>query len=119
MIPRTAKEDNPESDVEEVESGSVRHGIPDELADDLFRPLRGSRNPLFAGSRERVPSAIWMITLRAIHEVPRAFPRGLLLEFRVNAPVLQVIVWGGLGIIFARVAEHLVARRRVDGPLSE
>lgn len=31
-----------------------RHGVPYRVADDLFRFLRGKRNLLFAGSRERV-----------------------------------------------------------------
>lgn len=42
--------EEPESNAEESE----RHGIPYRVADDLFRFLRGKRNLLFAGSRERV-----------------------------------------------------------------
>lgn len=40
----------PEKDEDDAE----RHGIPERLGDDLFRFLRGRRNLLFAGSRERV-----------------------------------------------------------------
>lgn len=36
------------------EDAAERHGIPERLAGDLFRFLRGHRNLLFGGSRERV-----------------------------------------------------------------
>lgn len=50
-------EERPESADGQVEAGAEnqeRHGVPDRVADDLFRFLRGSRNLLFAGSRQGV-----------------------------------------------------------------
>lgn len=44
------QEDGSPPEEEEAE----RHGIPERLADDLFRFLRGRRNLLFGGSRQRV-----------------------------------------------------------------
>ncbi|TAU83235.1 CbtA family protein [Rhizobium leguminosarum] len=55
-------------------------------------------------------------SMPAISETPHDFPRGLLLEFRVHAANLQLIVWGGLGLLFGQVAEYLISRDRgVDG----
>lgn len=52
--PTDGAEPEPDEDTLEGQVGPERHGIPHELADDLFRFMRGSRNLLFAGSRERV-----------------------------------------------------------------
>lgn len=46
-----------------------------------------------------------------VSEVPNYFPRGLLIEFRVNAVLVQLIIWGGLALLFGQVAEHVLARR--------
>ncbi|MFS2151421.1 DEAD/DEAH box helicase [Rhizobium sp. Rhizsp42] len=43
-----------DTDEDANEKPEERHGIPERLADDLFRFLRGHRNLLFGGSRERV-----------------------------------------------------------------
>ncbi|WP_234934219.1 DEAD/DEAH box helicase [Agrobacterium vitis] len=54
------KEEAPKDDGDENDEAppdkeaDERHGIPERLADDLFRFLRGHRNLLFGGSRERV-----------------------------------------------------------------
>ncbi len=55
-----------------------------------------------------------LATMPAISEVPRAFPRGLLLEFRVNAAALQLIIWGGLGMVFGQVADQVIGHGRGD-----
>ena len=47
-------EDDGEKDASPDEDTAERHGIPERLADDLFRLLRGHRNLLFGGSRQRV-----------------------------------------------------------------
>jgi Probable cobalt transporter subunit (CbtA) len=59
-------------------------------------------------------ASAWIVTTPTVSEVPRAFPMGLLLEFRVNAGALQLIVWSGLGIVFGKVAEHVVGHGRAD-----
>jgi hypothetical protein len=59
-------------------------------------------------------ASMWIVTLPGISEVPRAFPRGLLLEFRVNAAALQIIIWGGLGVVFGQVAEYVARSGRED-----
>jgi hypothetical protein len=57
-----------------------------------------------------------MTALPATSETPHDLPRDLLLEFRVHAALLQLIVWGGLGLLFGEVAEHVVSRdRRLEG----
>lgn len=43
-----------------------------------------------------------------ISEVPRDFPQDLLLEFRVHAAALQLLIWMGLGVVFAPVASYVV-----------
>ncbi len=47
-------EDDGEKDASPDKDTAERHGIPERLADDLFRLLRGHRNLLFGGSRQRV-----------------------------------------------------------------
>ncbi|WP_018900823.1 DEAD/DEAH box helicase [Rhizobium sp. 2MFCol3.1] len=48
------KDGDGDTDEDTNEKPDERHGIPERLADDLFRLLRGRRNLLFGGSRERV-----------------------------------------------------------------
>ncbi len=50
----TTKADDGDVETPPEEEAAERHGIPERLADDLFRFLRGHRNLLFGGSRERV-----------------------------------------------------------------
>ncbi|RWY80501.1 hypothetical protein EHI44_29725 [Rhizobium leguminosarum] len=57
-------------------------------------------------------TAVSTTTMPAISETSRDFPRGLLFEFRVYAALLQLIVWGGLGLLFGQAAEHVVKRDR-------
>lgn len=50
-------EERSDDNAELLENGAEdaeRHGVPHRVADDLFRFLRGKRNLLFAGSRQRV-----------------------------------------------------------------
>jgi ATP-dependent Lhr-like helicase len=47
-------DENRQTSQDEKDDVVERHGIPERLADDLFRFLRGRRNLLFGGSRERV-----------------------------------------------------------------
>ncbi|MGO4135941.1 CbtA family protein [Rhizobium brockwellii] len=60
-----------------------------------------------------------MASMPAISETPHDFPGGLLLEFRAHAALLQLIVWGGLGLLFGQTAEYVVQRdRRLEGVAS-
>ena len=49
-----------------------------------------------------------MAVFPAVSEVPGDFPRGLLLAFRMNAAVLQLIVWGGLAAVFGQASLWIV-----------
>jgi peptidoglycan biosynthesis protein MviN/MurJ (putative lipid II flippase) len=61
-------------------------------------------------------ASLSMTIMPAISETPHDFPRGLLLEFRIHAAVLQLIVWGGLGVLFGPAADYVVHRdRRMQG----
>ncbi|PZM08316.1 CbtA family protein [Rhizobium tubonense] len=60
-------------------------------------------------------AAVLMTIMPAVSETPRDFPRGLLFEFRLHAALMQLIVWGGLGFLFGRVAEHVVEHDRPAG----
>ncbi|WP_281024680.1 CbtA family protein [Rhizobium jaguaris] len=61
-------------------------------------------------------AAVLMMIMSAISETPHDFPRGLLFEFRIHAALLQLIVWGGLGVLFGQAAEYVIERdRRVEG----
>ncbi|WP_426232023.1 CbtA family protein [Pararhizobium sp. DWP3-4] len=54
------------------------------------------------------------LALPTVDEVPDAFPRELLQEFRLHAWILQVIIWGGLGVVFAEMAKYLVDNSDLD-----
>ncbi|MBY5887242.1 CbtA family protein [Rhizobium ruizarguesonis] len=83
----------------------------------LMRPRVGSAISVPIGTGMFVALAfLFMTMLPAISETPHDYPRGLLLEFRVHAALLQMIVWGGLGLLFGQMAEHVVSRdRRAEG----
>ncbi|MFP3544378.1 CbtA family protein [Rhizobium sp. SIMBA_035] len=51
-----------------------------------------------------------------VSEVPKYFPRGLLLEFRINAAMLQLLIWGGLAVAYGQVAEFVLARIQTGVP---
>jgi len=57
-------------------------------------------------------SFVLMTTLPSVSETPHDFPRGILFEFRVHAAVLQLIVWGGLGLLFGQAAEYVLQSGR-------
>lgn len=57
-------------------------------------------------------ASVLTASMPAISETPHDFPRGLLLEFRVHAALLQLIVWGGLGVLFGEAAEYVALRDR-------
>jgi hypothetical protein len=39
-----------------------------------------------------------------VSEVPRDFPKGLLVVFRMNSAILQLIVWAGLALVFGQLS---------------
>jgi hypothetical protein len=49
-----------------------------------------------------------MAAFPVVSEVPGDFPRGLLLAFRMNSAVLQLIVWGGLAAVFGEASLWIV-----------
>lgn len=49
--------------------------------------------------------------LPGIDEVPNGFPATLLWQYRVATFGIQAVLWGGLGLIFARLAQPLMAGR--------
>ncbi|MBY5399491.1 CbtA family protein [Rhizobium leguminosarum] len=60
-------------------------------------------------------ATVLMTIMPAMSETPHDFPSGLLFEFRVHAGVLQLIVWGGLGVLFGQAAEHVIEHDRSQG----
>lgn len=48
-----------------------------------------------------------------IDEVPTQFPASLLWSFRINALVIQLIVWASLGLAFGELTARGVARRGI------
>jgi hypothetical protein len=55
-----------------------------------------------------------MSILPRVSEVPHDFPRGLLFELRVHAALLQLIVWGGLGLLFGKVSGLVIKGDRQE-----
>ncbi|TGS16836.1 hypothetical protein EN852_006395 [Mesorhizobium sp. M2E.F.Ca.ET.209.01.1.1] len=47
-------------------------------------------------------------------KVPSDFPSGLLLTFRIQSALLQVIVWGGLATVFGQASLWIVEERSVQ-----
>lgn len=61
-------------------------------------------------------ASLLMTMMPAISETPYDFPRALLFEFRFHAALLQLVVWGGLGVLFGQAAEYMEqSGLRVEG----
>ena len=48
---------------------------------------------------------IFFAILPSVNEVPANFPAVTLWDFRVASVGLQVVLWGGVGLIFGTIAE--------------
>ncbi|MFJ3309199.1 CbtA family protein [Streptomyces sp. NPDC086549] len=46
--------------------------------------------------------------LPVVNEVPKDFPATLLWRFRLSAPAIQTVLWGGFGLLFGELAERLL-----------
>ncbi|MFJ9127176.1 CbtA family protein [Streptomyces sp. NPDC102340] len=46
--------------------------------------------------------------LPVINEVPAHFPAALLWRFRLSALAMQIVMWGGFGLLFGELAERLL-----------
>jgi hypothetical protein len=46
--------------------------------------------------------------LPVINEVPRDFPATLLWRFRLSALAMQIVLWGGFGLVFGELAQRLL-----------
>ncbi|MEU5378198.1 CbtA family protein [Streptomyces sp. NPDC048231] len=46
--------------------------------------------------------------LPVINEVPRDFPAALLWRFRLSALAMQIVLWGGFGLVFGELAQRLL-----------
>ncbi len=46
--------------------------------------------------------------LPVINEVPRDFPATLLWRFRLSALAMQIVLWGGFGLLFGELAQRLL-----------
>lgn len=56
--------------------------------------------------------------LPAVNEVPAGFPATLLWRFRLSALAVQIVLWGGFGLVFGELAERQLRprpRREVPG----
>ncbi|MFJ6120579.1 CbtA family protein [Streptomyces sp. NPDC092129] len=46
--------------------------------------------------------------LPVINEVPKDFPATLLWRFRLSALAMQIVLWGGFGLVFGELAQRLL-----------
>jgi predicted cobalt transporter CbtA len=67
---------------------------------------------LAAGAIFIVLGALAHVLLPDINEVPEHFPATLLWQYRVAAFGIQAVLWAALGIVFAHLAEPVMAPRR-------
>ncbi|MFJ8825983.1 CbtA family protein [Streptomyces sp. NPDC102467] len=51
--------------------------------------------------------------LPVINDVPDHFPATLLWRFRLSALAMQIVMWGGFGLLFGELAERLLRPRAV------
>lgn len=72
----------------------------------------GGARALVGGAVFVVLGALAHALLPAINEVPAHFPATLLWQYRVAAFGIQAVLWAALGIVFARLAEPVMAPRR-------
>ncbi len=54
--------------------------------------------------------ALLQWALPDISEVPDNFPATLLWRFREAALGMQIVLWGGLGLVFGMMADRLLGR---------
>ncbi|MEU9151271.1 CbtA family protein [Streptomyces sp. NPDC048417] len=54
--------------------------------------------------------------LPAINEVPTDFPATLLWRFRLSALAIQLVLWGGFGLLFGELAERQLNPRPATAP---
>lgn len=66
---------------------------------------------LGAGALFLVLTALAQALLPDINEIPGHFPAVLLWQYRVAAFGIQAVMWGALGLLFASLAQPLLARR--------
>nr|WP_315594017.1 CbtA family protein [uncultured Cupriavidus sp.] len=66
---------------------------------------------LGAGALFLVLTALAQVVLPEINEIPGHFPAVLLWQYRVAAFGIQAVMWGALGLLFASLAQPLLARR--------
>ncbi len=57
-----------------------------------------------------VPVVVAFLALPTVDEVPTGFPASLLWDFRIAALGTQLVLWTGLGVVFAIVSERAVNR---------
>ena len=66
---------------------------------------------LGAGALFLVLTVLAQAVLPDINEIPGHFPAVLLWQYRVAAFGIQAVMWGALGLLFASLAQPLLARR--------
>ncbi|MGY4922291.1 CbtA family protein [Streptomyces sp. 900105755] len=54
--------------------------------------------------------------LPVINEVPADFPATLLWRFRLSALAIQVVLWGGFGLLFGELAERVLNPKPAKAP---
>jgi predicted cobalt transporter CbtA len=79
------------------------------LAARLRRQVRSAMSVAVGAGLFGMLAAVLIAAMPAVAEVPHNFPRGLLCEFRVDAALLQVIVWAALGAVFGQAAKYVTA----------
>ncbi|MEV1024910.1 CbtA family protein [Streptomyces sp. NPDC050264] len=54
--------------------------------------------------------------LPVINDVPEHFPAALLWRFRLSALAIQIVMWGGFGLLFGELAERLLRPKAATVP---
>ncbi len=81
------------------------------LGRGLAKQLGGWNASLAGGAVYIVLMAVAYVLLPTINEVPDAFPATLLWQFRTVAFTMQLILWGGVGLLFGALTERSLAVR--------
>lgn len=65
-----------------------------------------------------VVTGIAFALLPVVNDVPDHFPADLLWRFRLSAVAMQVVLWGGFGLLFGELADRLLRPAPATSPAS-
>lgn len=77
------------------------------------------RSVLLAGLGYAVVMTVVFLLLPSYDETPADFPADVLARFRVDAILAQVILWGTIALVFAPLAERVLAPKSETEPVAQ